>query len=519
MLGFKLEWNGKWILTNFITLDRSDVKMKISKIIINLNDISLIKVKSNVLIDPISLDYTDILINVGFEHNLDVIDDIVKFSYNLLCILNKDLPLLIVKQIYIRIRICCYSENKEIDTFFNKKTNNNVKLCLSNQWYIKLNLLKNTNLINKYKDLFKNSLNQNLKLWCISRFIEWGHKLPVIWQGTEVIINDSITKTKYYTIVCYALPFVKTKVTFIQEISVFDTWFSSALWYLACLGWPHKTNQLRTCYGRSMVCTGFDITFFWVIKMILISNLLMGGRIPFKRVLIHPIICDSKGNKMSKTKGNVINPNSLFNSYGLGAVGLYFAGTELNTKKFKICLDSIILCRNILNKLWNINRINTNEKKCIDFNICYWVTSNIYCKIKKMNRFLYMFELNKFQVELIKIIKYDVNNFVLIHNCQRWNSIKLIIKSIFSCWFNGKSEHNLFTYLRKNHLLFSSILELIYSFELTNVRIITNGSRLFKQVHYVLERISPVDILFFRKLRITSNTKIMLWNNTLIITY
>ncbi len=107
--------------------------MKISKIIINLNDISLIKVKSNVLIDPISLDYTDILINVGFEHNLDVIDDVVKFSCNLLCILNKDLPLLIIKQTYIRIRICCYSENKEINTFFNKKTNNNVKLCLSNQ--------------------------------------------------------------------------------------------------------------------------------------------------------------------------------------------------------------------------------------------------------------------------------------------------------------------------------------------------------------------------------------------------
>ncbi|PIM96129.1 Valine--tRNA ligase [Candidatus Hodgkinia cicadicola] len=517
LLGTKLRWNGRWILNNYITLERSDVKMQISKIIINLNDISFIKFKSNVLIDPISLNYTDILVNVGCEHNLDIIDDVVEVSYNLLCISNKDLKLLIIKWIYIRIGICYHNKNEEIDIYFNKKTNSNVKLCLSNQWYIKLNLLKKTNLINEYKNLFKDGLDQNLKLWCISRFIEWGHKLPALWQGSEVVINDSTTKAKYYSIAWYALPFVKTKTKFIQDISVFDTWFSSALWYLACLGWPHKTTQLRTCYGKSIVFTGIDITFFWVTKMILISNILMKERIPFERILIHPIICDSKGDKMSKTKGNVLSPSSLFNSYGLGALVLYFSGIELNSKRNKICLNSIILCKNMLNKLWNLNRINANEKKCIGFNICHWILSSIYCKHKKMIKYFNTFEFNKFQAELTKLIKYDVNNFISIHNCQKWDSIKLVIKSIFSCWIGGKPKHNLFTYTKKTYLIFGSLLKLIYLFELSGARFISNGSRLFKQVRYILERVSPVDVLFFKRLRITSNTGITLWNNTLIL--
>ncbi len=87
----------------------------------------------------------------------------------------------------------------------------------------------------------------------------------------------------------------------------------------------------------------------------------MKNRVPFKKVLIHPIICDSKGDKMSKTKGNVINPDSLFNSYGLGTLGLYFSGIQLNVKKFKVCINSIILCKNILNKLWNFNRVYANK--------------------------------------------------------------------------------------------------------------------------------------------------------------
>ncbi|PIM94968.1 Valine--tRNA ligase [Candidatus Hodgkinia cicadicola] len=517
LLGIKLNWRGRWILNNFITLEKIDVKMKISKIILNLNDISFIKSSSNVLIDPISLDYVDILVNVGCEHNLDIIDNIIGFSRNLLCISNKDLTLPIIKWTYIRTGICYHSKNKEINVYFNKKTNTNVKLCLSSQWYVKLNLLKNTNLINKYKSLFKDGLDQNLKLWCISRFIEWGHKLPVLWQDTEVVISESITKSKYYAVLCYALPFVKIKIRFIQEISVFDTWFSSALWYLACLGWPHKTPELRTCYGRSMVFTGIDITFFWVIKMILISNLLMNERIPFERVLIHPIICDSNGDKMSKTKGNVISPSSLVNSYGLGTLGLYFSGIEFNTKRTKICLNSIILCKNVLNKLWNLNRINAKKKNCVGFNMCHWILSSIYCKHKKMIKFLDVFEFNKFQVELIKLIKYDISSFVSIHNCQKWNLIKLVIKSIFSCWIGGKPKHNLFTYLRKNYRIFGSILKLVNLVELNSIGFISNGSRLFKQIYYVLERVSPVNILFFERLRITNDTEIILWNNTLIL--
>ncbi|PIM95091.1 Valine--tRNA ligase [Candidatus Hodgkinia cicadicola] len=517
LLGTKLKWNGRWILNNYITLERSDVKMKMSKIIINLNDISFIKFKSNVLIDPISLDYIDILVNVDCEHNLDVIDDVVRFSRNLLCISNKDLTLPIIKWTYVRAGICYYSKNKEIDVYFNKKTNSNVKLCLSNQWYVRLSLLKNMSFINNYKSLFKDRLDQNLKLWCISRFIDWGHKLPVLWNGTEVIINDSITKAKYYAILYYALTFVKTKTKFTQEISVFDTWFSSALWYLACLGWPHKTIQLRTYYGKGTIFTGIDITFSWVIKIILISSLLMNERIPFERIIIHPVICDSRGDRMLETKGNVVSPSSLLNTYGLGVLGLYFSGIEFNAKRNKINLNSIILCNDILNKLWNINCIDADERKCVGFNICHWILSSIYCRHKKMIKFLNTFEFSKFQVELMKLIKYDVKSFIAIHNCQKWNLIKLIVKSIFSCWVGGTPKHNLSTYLRKNYFMFGSILKLVNSFELNKVRFISNGSRLFKQVHFVLKRVSPVNVLFFRRLRITSDIGIILWNNTLIL--
>lgn len=99
-----------------------------------------------------------------------------------------------------------------------------------------------------------------------------------------------------------------------------DTWFSSALWCLSCLGWPHKTAQLRQQYGLGAVFTGLDILFFWIVKMVLVSGWLMKSRLPFKNVVVHPMICDAEGAKMSKTKANVIYPRTIVNAYGSNAV-------------------------------------------------------------------------------------------------------------------------------------------------------------------------------------------------------
>jgi valyl-tRNA synthetase len=187
---------------------------------------------------------------------------------------------------------------------------------------------------------------ENIRDWCISRQIWWGHRIPV-WYCDEC--------GKMYVAVEAPIACAECKGALRQESDVLDTWFSSGLWPFTTLGWPEKTDDLKTFYPTSLLITGFDILFFWVARMIMMGIKFMGD-VPFREVYIHALVRDAEGKKMSKSKGNVIDPLTIIDEYGTDA--FRFALTMLAAQGRDILLseERIEGVRNFVNKIWNASR-------------------------------------------------------------------------------------------------------------------------------------------------------------------
>ncbi|MDP6336862.1 MAG: class I tRNA ligase family protein, partial [Nitrospinaceae bacterium] len=183
--------------------------------------------------------------------------------------------------------------------------------------------------------------------WCISRQIWWGHQIPA-WHCSTCGKMTVARETPDTCCHCGA-----TDLT--QESDVLDTWFSSALWPFSTLGWPDETQTLKKFYPTSVLCTGFDILFFWVARMIMMGLKFMGD-VPFRNVYIHALIRDTEGQKMSKTKGNVIDPLTMMKKYGTDALRFTLAAFAAQGRDIKLAEDRIEGYRNFCNKLWNASR-------------------------------------------------------------------------------------------------------------------------------------------------------------------
>ncbi|MDB4069551.1 valine--tRNA ligase [Candidatus Pelagibacter sp.] len=274
---------------------------------------------------------------------------------------------------------------------YGDRSNSIIEPFLTEQWFVDAKKLsikakdivnsKKTNFfpVNWSKTYFQ--WMNNIEPWCISRQLWWGHQIPA-WYGPDkkifVAINEDEAKLD-------AKKFYNKDVDLIRDPDVLDTWFSSGLWPFATLGWPDNKEYVEKFYPTSVLVTGFDIIFFWVARMIMFGMEFLDKE-PFKDIYVHALVKDEKGQKMSKSKGNVINPLDLIEKYSADALRFTLLSMASPGTDVKLSEDRVKGYRNFLNKLWNANNflITNNcdfskieEKPSLTININKWIYSEL----------------------------------------------------------------------------------------------------------------------------------------------
>ncbi len=258
---------------------------------------------------------------------------------------------------------------------YGDRSNTIIEPLLTEQWFVDAKKLAKDAILkvkkkktNFFPDNWKKTYfqwMQNIEPWCISRQLWWGHQIPAWYTDSgEIIVAENLSSAKKI-----AKKKFKKDVSLNQDPDVLDTWFSSALWPFATLGWPDKTYELKRFYKTSVLVTGFDIIFFWVARMMMMGLHFMKD-VPFEDVYVHALVRDEKGQKMSKSKGNVIDPLTIIDEYGADALRFTLISMSSPGRDVKLSIDRVKGYRNFLTKIWNT------------FNYC---KMNDVFKLKKIN--------------------------------------------------------------------------------------------------------------------------------------
>ena len=258
----------------------------------------------------------------------------------------------------------------------------------------------------KFEKTYFNWLN-NIQDWCISRQIWWGHQIPAYYCDECGHINVDITKPEK----CEKCG--STKLT--QDPDTLDTWFSSALWPFSTLGWPEETEDFKTFFPTNTLVTGYDIIFFWVVRM-MFSSLEQTGKVPFKDVLMHGIVRDSQGRKMSKSLGNGIDPLEIIDKYSADALRFSLISGTTAGNDMRFMPEKLEAASNFANKVWNAAKFvlmnledyNNNNKKielCIEDK---WILSKLNTLIAEVKVNMDNYDLG---VALDKIYTFIWNEF------------------------------------------------------------------------------------------------------------
>jgi valyl-tRNA synthetase len=321
---------------------------------------------------------------------------------------------------------------------YGDRSNSIIEPFLTEQWFvdakklsIKAKKIVRSKKINFYPANWSKTYFQwmnNIEPWCISRQLWWGHQIPA-WYGPDKKIFVALNEKQA---LLSAKKFYKKDVALSRDPDVLDTWFSSGLWPFATLGWPKQNYFLQKFYPTSVLVTGFDIIFFWVARMIMFGMEFLDKE-PFKDIYVHALVRDERGQKMSKSKGNVVDPLVLIEKFSADALRFTLLSMASPGRDVKLSEDRIKGYRNFLNKIWNannflkINKCNLkNIKKLpkIKININKWIylelikTKNIVEKNLKDYRFdeaarnLHHFVWHSYcdwYLELIKTIFYSKN--------------------------------------------------------------------------------------------------------------
>ncbi|BFT74947.1 valine--tRNA ligase [Paenibacillus sp. P36] len=229
---------------------------------------------------------------------------------------------------------------------------------LSTQWFVKMQPLadqaidaqksgKGVNFVpDRFEKIYLNWI-ENVRDWCISRQLWWGHRIPA-WHCADC---GQITVSREDASACTHCQSTNLK----QDNDVLDTWFSSALWPFSTLGWPNDTEDLKRYYPTNVLVTGYDIIYFWVARMIF-TALEFTEQIPFKDVLMHGLVRDSEGRKMSKSLGNGVDPLEIIEKYGADAMRYMISTSSTPGQDLRFRIERVEQARNFANKIWNASR-------------------------------------------------------------------------------------------------------------------------------------------------------------------
>ncbi|MBU1487353.1 valine--tRNA ligase [bacterium] len=333
-----------------------------------------------------------------------------------------------------------------------------VEPYLSRQWFVRMKELARpaikavkegkTEFIPKHWEKTYFDWMENIKDWCISRQIWWGHRIPV-WYckdcGQTLVLREDPANCK-----CGSSSLE-------QDSDVLDTWFSSALWPFSTLGWPQMSRDLEVYYPTSVLSTSFDIIFFWVARM-MIMGLKFMDEVPFKKVYIHALIRDEKGQKMSKSKGNVVDPLDIIKDYGTDALRFTLSALSAQGRDIFLSKEQIEGYRHFANKLWNAARFILMNLEGMRNAECgmrnaeladRWIVSRLNQVIKEVTISLEEFKFNEAAMALY--------NFVWHEFCDWYLELAKI-------WLYGEDEEKR---QAVQHLLvttFGNILKLLHPF-------------------------------------------------------
>jgi valyl-tRNA synthetase len=258
-------------------------------------------------------------------------------------------------------------ENIKNKVPYGDRSNSIIEPFLTEQWFadaeklsVKAKEVVNSKKTNFFPENWSKTYFQwmnNIEPWCISRQLWWGHQIPA-WYGPDkkIFVANNQEEAKELANKHYG-----KDVELIRDPDVLDTWFSSGLWPFATLGWPDNKDYVEKFYPTSVLVTGFDIIFFWVARMIMFGTEFLNKE-PFKDIYVHALVRDEKGQKMSKSKGNVIDPLDLIEKYSADALRFTLLSMASPGTDVKLSEDRVKGYRNFLNKLWNANNfLITNE--------------------------------------------------------------------------------------------------------------------------------------------------------------
>ena len=313
---------------------------------------------------------------------------------------------------------------------YSERSNAIVEPYLSKQWFVKMkplaeaaiNYQNSEEKINFFPERFEKTLNQwmtNIEDWCVSRQLWWGHRIPAWYK------KDNLDEVY----VGFNPP--ENIDEYVQDEDVLDTWFSSALWPFSTLGWPNDNEDLKRYYPTSVLVTAYDIIFFWVARMVF-QGIEFTKEKPFKHVLIHGLIRDAQGRKMSKSLGNGIDPMDVIDKYGVDSLRYFLTTNSAPGQDLRFSTEKVESSWNFINKIWNASRftlmnlpedykfngINEKELSIADKWILNRLNSAIYSINENMEKYefgvastyMYNFIWNDFCSWYIELAKLGLNS-------------------------------------------------------------------------------------------------------------